>query len=190
MNIELVREIALPMDIILTGTDRTLSLGHVIEYGQIPLTLDGKPSMWSHAMLYYNEALVLESTITLGWPWVFKNGVQFASLDSFAGVPRSKLVQLGLSPLQREKVLMEALRLYDEGKTYPIGGLFGSLLTYWVFQGMGSNPLQSKHSLYCSAYVQESYDVIQVDFDPRRTARNTAPELISQYRDARHTLLN
>lgn len=180
MNITKLQKYAHPMDIILIGGGNLLSF--LICNGQRPQTVDGKPSLWSHSMFYWSEDTVIESTMDFTPYPVRKldNGVQFNYLENYADSPRGMLLHFYWTDVQRDILMIRADKLRMQGITYPLLGLVGSLLSYWVFPWK-SNPLQSKHSLYCSAFVQEVYGAMGIDFDTKHTARNTSPEKISQF---------
>ena len=186
-----IRDNALPGDIILTGGANALSF--LIRNGQRPQTIDGKPSRWSHSLIYIDSETVAESTLDFepyeGTGKRLDNGAQFNSLDTLAECDYGQLMCMDwLTMPQRQDLITEAKRLIDKGYTYPISGLLGSLLSYWIF-GWKSNPLQSRHSLYCSAFIQEVYNVIPVEFDPKHTARNTCPEMLGRYANCRRVEL-
>jgi hypothetical protein len=111
------------------------------------------------------------------------NGPQYNYLENHTDVPRAMLLSFPWTGPHREEILKKAAEIINKGETYSILGLFGSLLSFWIFRWWKSNPLCTKHDLYCSAFVQECYsvDCIGIDFDPLHTARNTSPEMISQY---------
>lgn len=180
MNIEKIISYAKPMDPILLGSGDLLS--YLIRYAQKPQTLDGKPSLHSHGMLFWSFDTVIESTMDFT-PYPTRkldNGVQFNYLKNHADAPMAMLMHFPWTDAEREILKREALRLKAEGISYSVSGLLGSLLSYWIFP-WASNPLQSKHSLNCSAFIQECCVPMGIDFDPKHTARNTSPEMISQY---------
>ena len=187
MNLPLVRKCAGPGDILLLSGHGSLSW--LIRYAQKIQTKDGEPSKWSHAMIYFNVLIAFESTIDFkpydsahtGRGKRLDNGVQLNRLENFRDSAPAMLMHFPFVDLQRQLLNAKIGEILETGYTYPILGLIGSLLSYWIFRGWQSNPLQSKHSLYCSAAVQEVYSVLGIDFDPMHTARNTSPEIISQY---------
>lgn len=180
MNIAKIRRLASPGDIILIRGNNLLS--YLIRYAQKVQTLDGKPSLWNHCMIYIANNTVAESTIDFK-PYTrgMDNGVQYNYLDNHADAHRAMLLHFPWSDLMREMILEQVGKFIRQGLTYPISGLLGSLLSFWIFP-WASNPLQSKHSLYCSAFMQECYIPTGIDFDPKHTSRNTSPEMISQYK--------
>lgn len=194
MNLNLLREQGRTGDIILIGGNSFLA--RLIKYGQKTQTIDGKSSQWCHAMLLYNSLTVFESTMDFEpYPAIISspvegivqeqkyldNGVQLNYLENHKGAEPALLLKFPFSDKQRQLLTEKMDKMLEQGYTYPIGGLIGSLLSYWIFRGWKSNPLQGKRSLYCSAAVQEVYSALGIDFDPNHTARNTSPEIISQF---------
>lgn len=195
MNLEIVKKQGLPGDIILiehSGNIFKDPLGVLIGHGQIPQTLDGKPSKYKHAMMITGPDEVAESTIDFK-PYQstkkrMDNGVQYNYLSNYKD-SKGKLMHFPFTWDARMLLINEAKRLIEKGYKYPVSGLFGSLLSYWILDKIGigaSNPLQSRRSLYCSAFMQEIVRVlgvlkIYIDFDPKHTARNTSPEMIAQF---------
>lgn len=184
MNIERLRNLAKPADIILISGSGFLS--SLIKYAQKVITPTGKPSLWSHVCLYINEQTIWESTIDFkpyhGTGKRLDNGVQYNDINNLADIKVAMLLQFPFTDQDRQDLLLKADDMAIQGYTYPITGLIGSMLSYWLF-GWGSNPLQSKHSLYCSAAVQEVYAVKGIDFSGNHTSRNTAPEHIYRYKN-------
>lgn len=177
-------------DIILIGG--TSFISRLIGYGQKTQTKDGKPSKWSHVMLIYSPDTVWESTMDYKpYPTQLTenddagkrldNGVQLNYLENHKDANPAMLLHFSFTDEQRQRLKNKMNEMLKKGYTYPISGLIGSLLSYWIFRGWKSNPLQSKSSLYCSAAIQEVYSVLGIDFDPMHTARNTSPEIISQF---------
>jgi hypothetical protein len=143
--------------------------------------------MWSHVFCIYDKDTIFESTIDFEpFPAGFAdqkrmdNGVQLNYIEVHKDSKYAMLMKFPFDKFQRETLKFKMDELVREGKTYPIGGLLGSLFSYWLF-GWGSNPFQSKNSLYCSAAVQEVYSALSIDFDLKHTARNTSPEIVSQF---------
>lgn len=187
MNPSLILKSGMPGDILLSGSNSFIS--RLIRYAQKVQTKDGKPSRWSHASIVYKDLTVFESTIDfepydpehIGKGKRLVNGVQLNKLSIFKDDDPMMLMSFPFSEVQRGILLDKIDRVLLCGYTYPILGLIGSLLSYWIFRGWKSNPLQSKHSLYCSAAVQEVYSSLGIDFDVNHTSRNTSPEIISQF---------
>lgn len=176
-----VNQYAKLMDILLLGDSSFI--GMLIRYAQKTESKNGKPSQFSHCALWVDEDTIIESTIDFEKYETGRrldNGVQYNSIESLNKYDVICLVQHKLSDIDRELLLKRANRLYKQNIKYPILGLVGSLLSYWVFRWQ-SNPLQTKHSLYCSAFVQEVYSAVGYDFSTKHTARNTCPEHIYQF---------
>lgn len=189
MDITKVREKAKMGDIILTGG--TSFLSRLIGYGQKTQTKDGKPSKWSHVFIYVDSGTIWESTMDFKpWPATeddgqdasrLDNGIQYSWLDNYKDSSPAMLLHFPFTDLQRQVLMQKMEDMIKKGFTYPIMGLVGSLLSYWIFRGWKSNPLQTKKSLYCSAAVSEVYAELGIDFDIKHTSRNTSPELVSQF---------
>ena len=156
-------------------------ISKLVRYGQSPLTKDGKPSLWSHAVLVYDKNVVIESTIEVHSIWRVDNGIQFTPITKYVHVEPCILVSFPLSTRQRTKVIQQALKLLQEGVTYPICGLIGSLVKYWLLRGMHGNPFQSKNSYYCTAFIQDCYLQVGIDFARSYSTAQTAPELVYQF---------
>lgn len=189
MNIALIRERAVMGDIILIGG--TSFLSKLIGFGQKTQTKDGKASLWSHVMIYVDSSTVWESTIDFKpYPNTeddeqeasrLDNGVQYSWLENFKVSTPAMLLHFPFTDEQRQKLMYKMEDMIKTGYHYPILGLVGSLLSYWIFRGWKSNPLQSKKSLYCSAAVSEVYSVLGIDFSEKYTSRNTSPQAIANY---------
>jgi hypothetical protein len=183
MQLEKLRRYAKPGDIVLTGGSGFLS--KLIKYAQRGLTIGLGPSRWSHVLIYVDSDIIAESTIdTEPFRTTKKrldNGVQYNYLKCYKDTKDGMLLHFDLTETERIKLLAKADAMIACGYRYSILGLFGSLLAYYIFPWMKSNPLGLRRSLYCSAFVQEVYKSIDIDFDPKRTSRNTSPESISQF---------
>lgn len=177
---------ALPGDPVLTGTKNRVSFGGLIQNGQRVQTPDGKPSLWKHILMYVDQYTIAESTIDFK-PYLptgkrMDNGPQYNNLQSLEGEDYAALLHFtNLSPELRQKMLAKADKIIQSGSYhYDITGLFGSLLTYWLFPWCKSNPLSTKHQLYCSAFYSAILNSIGIDPDVN-TDRNTSPERIWQW---------
>ena len=184
MRLNKLRYYAKPGDIIMSGGSSGF-LSKLIKNAQRIQTPDGSPSRWSHVMIYVSEDCVAESTMDFkpygGTKKRLDNGPQYNYLHDFKDTKEGMLMHFDLSDQQRFAILTKAQAMIECGFRYPILGLLGSYLSYWIFRWFRSNPLNGKYSLYCSAFVQEAYRIIGIDFDKERTARNTSPEKISQF---------
>lgn len=186
ININKIRDIAYPGDLILTGTNSKFSLGGLIQFGQRIQTPNGKPSRWKHVAMYVDLYTIAESTMDYK-PYKptqrkLDNGPQFNYLDSLAAEDYATLLHFTeLDDAQRLTMKRKAETIIDSGVyTYDVTGLFGSLLTYWLFRWIKSNPLSRKYQLYCSAFISKILRSIDIDCD-KNTDRNTSPERIWQW---------
>lgn len=177
---------ALPGDGVLTGTKSRFSIGGLIQYGQKVQTPDGKPSIWKHILMYVDQYTIAESTIDFK-PYLptkkrMDKGPQYNNLQSLEGEDYAALLHFAeISPELRQKMLAKADAIIQSGSyRYDITGLFGSLLTYYLFPWCKSNPLSTKHQLYCSAFYSAILNSIGID-PSVNTDRNTSPERIWQW---------
>lgn len=186
INITKIRDCAEPGDLILTGTNSKLSLGELIQFAQRIQTPDKKPSRWKHIAMYIDLYTIAESTMDFK-PYKptkrkLDNGPQFNYLESIANEDYAALLHFTeLTDLQRLIMKRKIETIIDSGVyTYDVTGLFGSLLTYWLFRWVKSNPLSGKYQLYCSAFISKILRTIEIDVDAY-TDRNTSPERIWQW---------
>ena len=187
INIGMLNNRALPGDCVLTGTNSKFTIGGLIQHAQRVQTPDGKPSMWKHVLMYIDQWTIAESTIDhepyLPTAKKLDNGPQYNNLESLATEDYATLLHFtSLTDAQRQKLTDQAQEIIWSGKfRYDITGLFGSLLSYYLFPWWKSNPLSSKHQLYCSAFVSKILRSIDIDVDKQHTDRNTSPERIWQW---------
>lgn len=186
IDLDKLKNYALPGDAILTGTKNKFSIGGLIQFGQRIQTPDGKPSLWKHILMYVDEYTIAESTIDFK-PYLptgkrMDNGPQYNNLETLHKEDYAALLHFtNLSPELRQKLLAVAQEIIWSGKyRYDITGLVGSLLTYWLFRWIKSNPLSTKYQLYCSAFYSMILNSIGIDPDVN-TDRNTSPERIWQW---------
>lgn len=183
MQLAPIYEYAKPGDIILTGSNSLLSL--LIRNGQRIHTVDHKPSLWSHCVMYQDEMTIIESTIDY-LPYIptgkrMDNGMQMNDLSTLRDYGYGELFCFGdlISNAQRQAMLNRGQELIADPKNrYDITGLFGSLLTYYVLRWMKSNPLST--GLYCSAYMAKLLGAAGLD-PHRNTSKNTNPEMLYQW---------
>ncbi len=187
IDIKKLITIALPGDCVLTGTNGKLSIGGLIQHGQRIQTTDGKPSLWKHVLMYIDPSTIAESTIDLE-PYLptkkkMDNGPQYNNLKGIATEDYAALLHfMSLTDAQRQILTDKAQEIIWSGKyKYDITGLFGSLLTYYLFPWCKSNPLSTKYQLYCSAFISKILHSIDIDVDEQHTDRNTSPERIWQW---------
>lgn len=187
INLIQLRKSALPGDIILTGTNHKFSLGWLIQFGQKIQTPDGKPSKWKHVLMFVDSTTIAESTIDFK-PYKptqkrMDNGPQFNYIESIKDEDYAVLLHFkSLSDEQRNLMLKTAKQIIESGKyRYDITGLIGSLITYWVFRWVKSNPFSGKYQFYCSAFISKILKSIDIDPDEGHTDRNTSPEMEWQW---------
>ena len=182
MQIEKLRRYALQGDIVVIGGTSIISC--LIKNVQAIQTLDHKPSKWSHTFIYLAPERIVESTMDFE-PYQdtgkrLDNGVQYNFLHNYADVKTAMLMHFHFTDEERRAIVSRADEMVQTGFRYPILGLIGTMLSFWVMPWMKSNPLGTRGALYCSSFVQEVYKVVGIDFDKDKTSRNTSPEMISQ----------
>lgn len=187
IDIDKLKKYTLPGDCVLTGTRSRFSIGGLIQYAQRIQTIDGKPSLWKHILMYIDQYTIAESTIDFK-PYLptknrLDNGPQYNNLETLRNEDYAILLHFtSMTGEQRQNMLNKADEIILSGKfRYDITGLFGSLLTYYLFTWCKSNPLSTKHQLYCSAFISIILNSIGVDVDEQHTDRNTSPEKIWQW---------
>ncbi len=182
INLNKLRDHAQCGDLILTGTNSTFSLGGLIQFAQRIQTPDGKPSRWKHIAMYIDLYTIAESTMDFK-PWKptarrLDNGPQFNYIETLKDEDYATLLHF-TSLTDDQRLTMRdkaATMIYSGVYKYDITGLFGSLLTYWIFRWVKSNPLSKKGQLYCSAFISKILRAIGIDPDEGHTDRNTSPE--------------
>jgi hypothetical protein len=179
--LESIRDQALVGDIIFLGGNDLIA--KLIRFAQKNQTPDGKPSLWSHVCLYLDKDMIAESTLGFekyrnGSRW--DNGVEYYSLEErIKEAQYVALVHMPITLKQRHQLKLAIEQLYLEGITYPVLGLIGSLLTYWLFPRWKNNPLDDeKKSLYCSAFVAKVYQSIGWSFSDQYAVDNVSPQLM------------
>ena len=196
----------LPGDAIFTGTNASFGKGPLIQYGQKPQTHDGKPSKWKHILRYIDSKTIAESTIDSDsysdtmkkWFGKYETGVQYNHLETIQGDKNEYGVLVHyklLTNVQRQlllnqiDVMVKRSEAGDPEYRYDITGLFGSLLTYWIFRGTASNPLGG-YGLYCSAFSQKADRLaLGSGYDAGfETDKNTSPERLWQFCKRRYDL--
>jgi hypothetical protein len=180
----------------LVGTKGTI--GWAIREAQSAVTVDGKPSLWSHCFIFGDLRLdrrgpggtnskspyLFESDlhIDLFRPQL-RNGAQENWIGKYCreSVENAAVIDFGLSGDQKDNILATALQLIDEQVLYPIHELLG---TWWAIikkKQWLPNPLDDPHAMYCSAFVRHCYKESGKDFiGPEVSVSNTTPEDIAQ----------
>lgn len=182
MNLSLIRQHAKLMDIILKGDESLLE--KAIGYAQSCQTVDGAPSLWGHSMLFIDKDTIAECTIDFR-PYKatgkrLDNGPQWNDIQVLEKASRGLLLHFPWTDQDRRELFHYCSGLIDAGQCYSIFGLVGSLISFWLFPSE-RNPLASRHSIYCSSFIQQVYSLKNIDFDPKRSLKNTSPEKIAQF---------
>ena len=178
------------------GTKGTIGLA--IREAQSAVTVDGKPSLWSHCFIFGDLRLdrrgtggtmskspyLFESDLHVD---LFKPQLRNGAQENWIGkhcrekVENAAVIDFGLSGDQRDNILATALQLVDEQVLYPIHELLG---TWWAIitkRQWLPNPVDDPHAMYCSAFVRYWYKEAGKDFiGPEVSVSNTTPEDIAQ----------
>lgn len=208
LDLSVISELGKPGDIILSRSEGIIP--NLICEGQRPLTVDHKPSLWSHVSLLASPTVIAESTIDFEpfegyvkhprkkrkeilpespkftdkveeWRSRGDNGAQYNYLNTLSGSKRIMIIYMPLTDAERQKVMFRADEIIKEERYYNITGLVGALAAYWIFRRVGFNILKIPGTLFCSDFAQESFDRVHLDFAPGLSPGLTAPEHIYQY---------
>ena len=173
-------------------------MGFAIREAQSALTVDKKPSLWSHCFIAGDlrhdrrgpegtkskSPYLFESDLKIN---LLKSQIRNGAQENWIGkwcreeVENAAVIDFGLSENQRDNILATALQLVDEQVLYPIHELLG---TWWAIitkKQWLPNPLDDPHAMYCSAFVRFCYKEAKKDFmGPEVSVSNTTPEDIAQ----------
>jgi hypothetical protein len=173
-------------------------IGIAIREGQRAVTVDKKPSLWSHCFILGDLRLDRRgpSSTKSKSPYIFESDLKINLLkgqlrngaqENWIGkwcrkeVENAAVIDFGLLEDQRDGILATALQLVDEQVLYPIHELLG---TWWAIitrKQWLPNPVDDPHAMYCSAFTRFCYKEAGRDFiGPEVSVSNTTPEDIAQ----------
>jgi hypothetical protein len=156
---------------------------------QALVTPDKKPSLWAHAFIFTGRKSdeydwIAESDITVHlFQRQIVNGAQENTIDKYYGTKKAlncAALDFGLSDQDADKVVQKALEMVRQKVMYPISGLFGTFFAYLFSTEKFRNLWNTKHALYCSAFVQEAYLAAGIDLARDVATTNTSPEHLWQ----------
>ncbi len=180
----------------IVGTKDTI--GIAIREAQSAVTVNKKPSLWSHCFILGDLRLdrrgpsrtkskspyIFESDLKVN---LFKPQLRNGAQENWVGkwcrkeVENAAVVDFGPSEDEKDTILATALQLVDEQVLYPIHELIG---TWWAIVTKKQwlpNPVDDPHAMYCSAYTRYCYKEAGADFIGRKVSlSNTTPEDIAQ----------
>jgi hypothetical protein len=180
----------------IVGTKGTI--GMAIREAQRAVTVDKKPSLWSHCFIFGDLRLdkrgpegakskspyLFESDLKINLLKAqLRNGAQENWIGKWCKeeVENAAVIDLGLSEDQRDNILATALQLVDEQVLYPIHELLGTWWAIIMKRQWLPNPVDDPHAMYCSAFVRFCYKEAKKDFiGPEVSVSNTTPEDIAQ----------
>jgi len=196
MNRELLdffRQAYAPGRIAIVGA--TDLVGRIVRMGQAGLTLDGKPSRWSHAFLLGEvrpdgrddgSIYIFESDLHVSVKnWMVMNGAQENRLVKWCrdDIEHACVLGLNLTPEEQGAVVRKGLELaHDEQRLrYPVGALFGTLWAIVTRRLDQKNIYDDKYAAQCATFVRMCYQAIGRDILSGPTdLSHTSPEKIWQ----------
>ena len=160
------------------------AVDRAIRHGQRTLDDGGKPSLWSHAVLFQGtrvdgQAWLIESDFEVGKGSV-RNGVQENRIDKYASEkdwPNLAVLDFGLKDKEALQVVTAGLDLVAQRTTYDLGGV---LATYWAMMRKSMSKGREKESTFCSAFVRAVFKHAGVDLTPGVAVNYTLPEQVSR----------
>jgi hypothetical protein len=173
-------------------------IGMAIREAQRKVTLDGKPSLWSHCFLLgelrwdrrgpqasrIQSVYLFESDLKVKpFSPQIRNGAQENWIGKWCSVDvaNAAIIDFGLTDDQTKDVLATALQLVDEQVLYPIGELLGTWWSIIAGRQWQDNPLNDSHAMYCSSFVRHCYTKAGRDFMRGAVSvSNTTPEDVAQ----------
>jgi hypothetical protein len=173
-------------------------IGMAIREAQRAVTVDEKPSLWSHCFILGDLRLdrrglggekskspyLFESDLKIN---LLKSQIRNGAQENWIGkwcqeeVENAAVIDFGLSADQEEDILATALQLVDEQVLYPIQELLGTWWAIIVKKRWLPNPVDDPHAMYCSAFARYCYKEAGRDFiGSEVSVSNTTPEDIAQ----------
>ncbi len=171
-------------------------VGTMIRAGQQRLTLDGKPSKWSHTFIMGEKRndgkndgsiYIFESDLSISIKnFRLENGVMESRLIKWCDEKIEHACVLGLDLQDREVERMLSFALgtayeYEKPLKYPVLELVGTLIAIATRNLHKKNIFDDRYAVQCASFVQKVYQSIQRDpiIDAVHTT-NTSPEKIYQ----------
>jgi len=173
-------------------------IGMAIREAQRAVTVDKKPSLWSHCFILGGLRLdrrgpggqkskspyLFESDLKVN---LLKSQIRNGAQENWIGkwcqeeVENAAVIDFELSGDQEEDILATALQLVDEQVLYPIQELLGTWWAIIVKKRWLPNPIDNPHAMYCSAFTRYCYKEAGRDFiGSEVSVSNTTPEDIAR----------
>jgi hypothetical protein len=180
-NLEFLRRHARPGRIGLMGGSSTID--RAIRKGQRGIN-EGKPSLWSHTVVFQGERIdghhwLLESDFDVGKGSV-RSGVQENRIDKYASEkewPNLAVLDFGLNEKNARGIVVAGLDLVARRTSYDLGGIIETYVAMWR-KSMSKG--REKESTFCSAFVRTLYKHAGLDLAPDVAVQHTLPELVSR----------
>jgi hypothetical protein len=167
----------------------TSSIHRAICEAQALVAPESKPSLWAHAFIFAGKRpdgydWIAESDITVELTKMrIINGAQENRIDKYYGTRKAlhcAVLDFGLSDTDADKIVRKTLDMVKYNVMYPVSGLFGTFFAYLSGTEKWRNFWNTKHALYCSAFVQEAYLSAGIDLAQDVATTNTSPEHLWQ----------
>jgi hypothetical protein len=180
-NLEFLRRHARPGRVGLMGGSSAID--RAIRKGQRGLN-DGKPSLWSHVLIFQGERVdghhwLIESDFEVGKGSV-RNGVQENRIDKYASEkewPNLAVLDFGLNEKDARGIVVAGLDLVARRTSYDLGGIIETYVAMWR-KSMSKG--REKESTFCSAFVRTLYKRAGLDLTPDVAVQHTLPEQVSR----------
>jgi len=180
-NLEFLRRHARPGRVGLLGGSSAID--RAIRKGQRGLN-EGKPSLWSHVVVFQGERIdghqwLLESDFEVGKGSI-RNGVQENRIDKYASEkewPNLAVLDFGLPEKDVRRLVAAGLDLVSRRTSYDLGGILETYVAMWR-KTLGRG--RDKDSTFCSAFVRVLYKHAGLDLAPGIAVQHTLPELVSR----------
>jgi hypothetical protein len=180
-NLEFLRRHARPGRVGLMGGSSAID--RAIRKGQRGIN-EGKPSLWSHAVVFQGERIdghhwLLESDFVVEKGSV-RNGVQENRIDKYASEkewPNLAILDFGLAEKAARGIVVAGLDLVARRTSYDLGGIIETYVAMWR-KSMSKG--REKESTFCSAFVRTLYKHAGLDLTPEVAVQHTLPEQVSR----------
>ncbi len=161
-------------------------VNRLIMRAQRHLNQEHEWSRWSHAFLFQGRRhdghhWVVESDLDIKRKHI-RLGVQENRVTKYFDDTKNTSVAIldfGLTPEQKQRVLAGALELVAEGTRYSLREIAGTL---WAMRHAGwcpkENRLAQEQAFYCSSFVRHVFGRVGLDLSTGVAEKNTAPEHI------------
>lgn len=180
-NKEFFKEFAKPATIGLVGGSALIDKS--IRKAQKFITPNKLESYWSHAFIVNEirqdkEIWIIESDLEFHSKQI-KLGVQENRISKYYDeieYPNVAILNFNLSNIQIENIIGQALNLVALKTQYSIREVFGVLYNTFLSESrLNENKFKQNNSLFCSAFVQNCYNKINLNLNSKVNSSQLAP---------------